>query len=86
MQKSKLILADGREYEGVSFGSEGEAIGDSIKNGEISLVINSPMGARSRFDEEAIGRACIQNGVFVVTTLSGADVALRAIRISEKNY
>ena len=86
MQKSKLILADGRGYEGVSFGSEGEAIGDSIKNGEISLVINTPMGARSRFDEETIGRACIQNGVLVVTTLSAADVALRAIRISEKNY
>ena len=56
----------------------------SIKNGNIDLVINTPMGARSRFDEEAIGRACIQHGILAITTLSGASAALRAIRSVEK--
>jgi len=57
---------------------------DGIKNGNIDLVINTPMGARSRFDEEAIGRACIQHGILAITTLSGASAALRAIRSVEK--
>ncbi len=57
---------------------------DGIKNGEINLVINTPMGARSRYDEESIGRACIQHGIVAITTLSGANAALRAIRVASK--
>ena len=57
---------------------------DSIKNGEIDLVINTPMGARARYDEEAIGRACIQHGILAITTLSGANAAVRAIRLASK--
>jgi carbamoyl-phosphate synthase large subunit len=53
---------------------------DGIKNDEIDLVINTPLGAQSRYDEEAIGRACIQKGIMAITTLSGAEAALRAIR------
>jgi len=55
---------------------------DSIKNDEIQLVINTPLGAQSRYDEEAIGRACIQKGILAITTLSGAEAAVRAIRLS----
>ncbi len=57
---------------------------DSIKNNELSLVINTPMGARSRYDEEAIGRACIQHGILAITTLSGANAALRGIRLASR--
>ena len=57
---------------------------DGIKNGEINLVINTPMGARARYDEESIGRACIQHGIVAITTLSGANAALRAIRVASK--
>jgi len=53
---------------------------DGIKNKEINLVINTPMGAQSRFDEEAIGKACINHGILAITTLSGANAAVRAIR------
>ena len=53
---------------------------DGIKNGEISLVINTPMGAQARYDEEAIGRACIQKGILAITTLSGASAVVRGIR------
>ena len=38
------------------------------------------MGSRSRYDEEAIGRASIKYGTLAVTTLSGANAVLRAIR------
>ena len=54
---------------------------DGIKNGDINLVINTPMGATARYDEESIGRACIQKGIQVITTLSGAEAAVRAIRL-----
>jgi len=57
---------------------------DSIKNNELSLVINTPMGARSRYDEEAIGRACIQHGILAITTLSGANAVVRAIRLAAR--
>ena len=53
---------------------------DGIKNGEINLVINTPMGAQARYDEEAIGRACIQKGILAITTLSGASAVVRGIR------
>ncbi len=53
---------------------------DGIKNGEIDLVINTPMGAQARYDEESIGRTCIQKGIVAITTLSGAEAAVRAIR------
>ena len=55
---------------------------DEIKNKKINLVINTPMGSRSRYDEKAIGRACIRHGILIVTTLSGANAVLRGIRSS----
>ena len=57
---------------------------DEIKNGKIRLVINTPMGAQSRYDEESIGRSCIQKNILAVTTLAGASAVIRAIR-SEEN-
>ena len=57
---------------------------DGIKNDEINLVINTPLGAQSRYDEEAIGRACIQKGIVAITTLSGAEAAMRAIRLANR--
>ena len=58
---------------------------DAIKNNDIKLVINTPAGSKSRFDEEAIGRACIRKGILVITTLSGAEAAVRAIRMVERD-
>src|SRR5688572_19342828 len=42
---------------------------DHIKSGEISLVINTPLGRVSRFDEQAIRRAALQYNVPCVTTM-----------------
>jgi hypothetical protein len=42
------------------------------------------MGAQARYDEESIGRACIQKGIVAITTLSGASAAVRAIRLAAK--
>jgi len=57
---------------------------DEIKNDNVQLVINTPMGARARFDEESIGRTCIQKNILAITTLSGAGAVVRAIRLDSK--
>ncbi|MEE3188448.1 MAG: hypothetical protein VX244_00890 [Candidatus Neomarinimicrobiota bacterium] len=36
------------------------------------------------FGEEAIGRACIQKSIMAITTLSGAEAAVRAIRFTNQ--
>ena len=56
---------------------------DEIKNDQIDLVINTPLGKQARYDEESIGKACIQKGIVSITTLSGANAAVRAIRKSK---
>jgi carbamoyl-phosphate synthase large subunit len=57
---------------------------DEIKNDNVQLVINTPMGARARYDEESIGRTCIQKNILAITTLSGAGAVIRAIRLDSK--
>ena len=56
-----------------------------IKNGNINLVINTPMGAQARYDEESIGRACIQKGILPITTLSAAHAVLKAIHHNDES-
>lgn len=58
---------------------------DYIKNGEIHLVINTPLGETSRFDEISIGRSALEASIPVLTNLSAAYEAVRGIRwIKEK--
>ena len=57
---------------------------DEIKNDNVQLVINTPMGARARYDEESIGRTCIQKNILAITTLSGAGAVVRSIRLDSK--
>jgi carbamoyl-phosphate synthase large subunit len=53
---------------------------DHVKNGSVDLIINTPLGRASRFDEKAIRRAAIQHGVTCITTLSAATAAVNGIR------
>ena len=53
---------------------------DHIKNASIDLIINTPLGRSSRFDEKAIRRAAIQHGVTCITTMSAATAAVNGIR------
>jgi carbamoyl-phosphate synthase large subunit len=52
---------------------------DLIKAGELSLIINTPAGAHSFFDEKAIRRAAVNHRVPCITTLSGARAAASGI-------
>ncbi|NNJ10453.1 carbamoyl-phosphate synthase large subunit [Chloroflexales bacterium ZM16-3] len=53
---------------------------DYVKNGQIALIVNTPLGKASFFDEVSIRRAAITYGVPSLTTLSGAAAAVQAIR------
>src|SRR5215210_5190578 len=52
---------------------------DHIKRGEISIIINTPLGRASHFDEQAIRRAALQYNVPCVTTMTGAQALVEAI-------
>jgi carbamoyl-phosphate synthase large subunit len=55
-------------------------IGDRITNGEVALVINTPLGRESFFDDRTVRRAAMLHGVPCVTTLTGAAATVEAIR------
>ena len=54
---------------------------DAIKNGEIQMVINTPMGAQAREDEYEIGRSAIRHKIPAITTISGAQAAVRGLSL-----
>jgi carbamoyl-phosphate synthase large subunit len=53
---------------------------DLIKSKQIDLIINTPLGRISFYDERAIRRAAIQYSVPCVTTMTGATATVAAIR------
>ncbi len=57
---------------------------DDIKNGTISLIINTPLGHRARQDEYAIGWAAIKYRVPFITTLSAAEAIVRGLRANQR--
>ncbi|MBW2136892.1 MAG: carbamoyl-phosphate synthase large subunit, partial [Deltaproteobacteria bacterium] len=57
---------------------------DEIKNSKINLIINTPLGERSREDEYAIGWAAIKSRVPFITTLSAAEAIVRGLRAQKK--
>jgi carbamoyl-phosphate synthase large subunit len=77
----KFLDGRGLNSEHVFKAGEGRPnIVDLIKSGKIHLIINTPLGRESYFDEKAIRRAATQHGVPCITTLSGAAAAANAIR------
>jgi carbamoyl-phosphate synthase large subunit len=54
-------------------------VADQIKQGEVALVINTPLGRASHYDEQAIRRAALQYNVPCVTTMTGAQALVEAL-------
>jgi carbamoyl-phosphate synthase large subunit len=53
---------------------------DYIINGDIDWIINTPLGASSKFDERAIRRTALERALPTMTTLAAAQAAVSAIR------
>ena len=55
-------------------------IADEIVNRKVDLVVNTPLGRESFFDDRTVRRAAMMHDVPCITTLTGAAAAVSAIR------
>jgi carbamoyl-phosphate synthase large subunit len=53
---------------------------DLVKTGKVDMIINTPLGRESFYDEKSIRRAAIRYNIPCITTLSAAMAAARGIR------
>ena len=53
---------------------------DLLKNGEINLVMNTPAGKQSEFDDSYIRKNAIKNNVLYITTTAAAKAATAGIK------
>ena len=75
------------EHNGVEAGlafkvheSERPNIVDRMINGEVTLIINTPLGKKSFYDDTYIRRTALQHGISCLTTLTAATAAVHGIR------
>ncbi|MDD1723298.1 MAG: carbamoyl-phosphate synthase large subunit, partial [Methanothrix sp.] len=59
-------------------------IDDAIKNGQIQLVINTPIGKASQYDDSYIRKAAIKYKVPYITTIAAASAAAKGIAAFKK--
>src|ERR1700751_4892675 len=75
------LASAGIEVETVYKVNEGRPnIVDLIKTNKVDLVINTPLGRESFYDEKSIRRAAVRYNIPCITTLSAASAAPRGIR------
>jgi len=75
------LEAAGVKSEAVFKVNEGRPnIVDLVKTAKIDLVINTPLGRESFYDEKSIRRAAIRYNIPCITTLAAAHAAARGIR------
>ncbi|QIF05918.1 carbamoyl-phosphate synthase large subunit [Roseimicrobium sp. ORNL1] len=58
---------------------------DLMKNKEMHFIINTPSGKNPREDEVKIRTAAMQNRIPIMTTMRGADAALKGIKSLQAN-
>src|SRR5262245_13348896 len=76
-----FLRAHGVDVEMVYKVNEGRPnIADHLVNRSVGLVINTPLGRDSFFDDLAVRRAATMAQVPCITTLTGASAAVSAIR------
>jgi carbamoyl-phosphate synthase large subunit len=79
--------AEGLAVETVLKVHEGRPnIEDSIRSGEIQLVINTPVGRQAAHDDRYLRRAALDYAVPTVTTLAGARAAVEAIAALQQSH
>ena len=74
------MQAAGVAAEAVYKANEGRPnIVDLVKTGKVDLIINTPLGRESFYDEKSIRRAAIRYNIPCLTTLSAARAAARGM-------
>jgi carbamoyl-phosphate synthase large subunit len=83
----KTLARHGIPSERVKKISEGRPnMLDLVKNGDITLVINTPTGKGHHTDEAKIRTAMVSHNIPCITTLSGAEAAVTGIESMMKGY
>ncbi len=60
---------------------------DYVKNDDVDLIVNTPMGRSSRYDERAIRMAALQYNIPCLTTLAAAEAMVTGIAaLSERDF
>ena len=78
---AKVLVENGVKCKEIYKVGEGRPnVVDEIKNNNVQLIINTPLGKQSRYDEYEIGRAAIKYKVTAITTIEGAQAVVRAVR------
>ena len=78
---ANFLRAHGLDAEIVFKVNEGRPhVGDEILNDKIQLIINTPLGRESFFDDRTVRRIAMMHNVPCITTLTGAAAAVNAIR------
>src|SRR4051812_25416136 len=76
-----FLRAHGLEVDVMYKVNEGRPnVADHLVNREIAMVVNTPLGRDSFFDDRAVRRAATMAQVPCITTLTGASAAVSAIR------
>ncbi len=83
----RFLAAHGIESDHILKLYEGRPnIVDAIKNGEIQLVINTPSGKLSKYDDSYIRKSAIKYKVPYITTLAPAAAAAKGIEAYRKDH
>ena len=76
----RFLVDNGLETEHILKMQEGRPnIVDAIKNGEIQLIINTPAGKISKYDDSYIRKAAVKYKVPYITTTAAAAAAAKGI-------
>ena len=84
----KILKENGIAIKNVYRLSEGRPnVIDLIKNGKVSLIINTPQGTVPRQNENLIRSEALKHNICIMTTISAAAAAVDGIRsLREKGY
>ncbi len=75
-----FLLANGIQAEPIRKLNEGRPnISDAIANGEIDLIINTPVGKLSKHDDSYLRKAATRHGIPYVTTVAAAKASAKGI-------
>ena len=78
---AEYLRGKGLDCETINKVGEGTPnVADRILAGEVKMVVNTPLGQKSRFDEAAIRRSATQADIPCITTLSCARAAVDGIQ------
>lgn len=83
---ARTLRMSGLEVRKVYKVKEGNPdIAQLIRGGEVDVVINTPLGKRSHFDEPAIRKTALRANIPCVTTISSASALVTAIEEAKQD-